>query len=158
MDVIVANLDRPKENTDFLTLFAEYTHGMLTPEYGGDGKLPQELAVEIKKRPNIIVFLAYQEGKPAGFAVTIEAFSTFRAMPLLNIHDIGVAGAFRKQGVGKALMKSIQEEAIRRNCCKLSLEVHEHNTSAFNLYQAMGYSSLTGEGTSERTLFMVKHL
>lgn len=157
-EVRVARLNEPKEATDFLALFTEYTRSLETPGGTEDEMIPPNLVEEIKKRPDVAVFLAYRKGHPVGFAVTVEGFSTFRALPVLNIHDIGVARNFREQGVGKTLLSAIRTEAKKRGCCKLSLEVNEHNASARHLYQAMGYSTLTGNDASERTLFMVKPL
>ena len=151
MDVIIADLNSPKERTDFLTLFTEYTTGMLPSEPQGP---PENLVAEIIKRPNVLIFLAYKGDEPAGFSLVIEAFSSFRAMPILNIHDIGVGASYRRMGVGKALLAHVQREAERRGCCKLTLEVDEQNTRALTLYESMGYSALTGEKPGERRFFM----
>lgn len=152
MDVVIADLNRPKERADFLTLFTEYTNGMLPSTPQGP---PENLTAEIEKRPNILVFIAYKGDQPAGFSLVIEAFSSFRAMPIFNIHDIGVGASYRRTGVGKALLTRVQKEAERRGCCKLTLEVDELNTGALTLYESMDYSALTGEKPDERRLFMI---
>ncbi|WP_300675310.1 N-acetyltransferase [Desulfoluna sp.] len=157
-DVKVTQLNTPEEITDFNALFSEYTHRIDTLAESPTTDIPSNLVEEIRRRADVVVFLAYKKDKPAGFAVAIEGFSTFRALPVLNIHDLGVSAGSQKQGVGTALLQAIGEEAKKRGCCKLSLEVYEHNADAFNLYQAKGFSTLTGNDGSERTLFMVKQV
>ncbi|SCY28380.1 GNAT family N-acetyltransferase [Desulfoluna spongiiphila] len=157
-DVMVTRLDESREATDFLTLFTEYTRSLGTAGIPSDVPIPTNLVEEIRKRSDVVVFLAYEEKQPAGFAVTIESFSTFRAMPSFNIHDIGVSSRFRRQGVGKDLLTAVRDEAKKRGCCKVTLEVYENNTRAYNLYRSMGFSALSGNDDSEQTLFMASPL
>ena len=157
-DVMVTCLDQPREATDFLTLFTEYTCSLGTAETPSQVPIPSNLVEAIQKRADVVVFLAYEDEQPAGFAVTIEGFSTFRAMPSLNIHDIGVSSRFRRQGVAKALLDAVRDEAKKRGCCKITLEVYENNTRAYNLYRSMGFSTLSGNDDAEQTLFMASPL
>jgi len=157
-DVMITRLDQSREATDFLTLFTEYTGSLGTAGTPSDVPIPTNLVEEIRKRSDVVVFLAYEETQPAGFAVTIEGFSTFRAMPSFNVHDLGVSSRFRGQGVGKAILNAVRDEAKKRGCCKVTLEVYENNTRAFSLYQSMGFSTLSGNDDSEQTLFMASPL
>jgi ribosomal protein S18 acetylase RimI-like enzyme len=66
-------------------------------------------------------------------------FSTFKAKPLMNIHDIAVQPQWRGQGVGRALLQAIQTHAQRLGCCKLTLEVLSGNHQAQRSYRAFGF-------------------
>ena len=157
-DVLITRLDHEGEAADFLALFTEYTRSLGTAGTPSDVPIPANLVEAIQKRNDVVVFLAYEEKQPAGFAVTVEGFSTFRAMPSLNIHDLGVSSRFRGHGVGKTLLNAVRDEADKRGCCKLTLEVYENNTRAFSLYQSMGFSTLSGNDDTEQTLFMASPL
>ncbi|MHB9142771.1 MAG: GNAT family N-acetyltransferase, partial [Paludibacter sp.] len=47
--------------------------------------------------------------------------------------------AYRGKGLGKALMKKLEDISIERNYCKITLEVREDNAVAQNLYRSLGY-------------------
>jgi ribosomal protein S18 acetylase RimI-like enzyme len=116
------------------------------------------LANELSKRPHAIVLLAWSEGHAVGLVIAFEGFSTFACRPLINIHDLAVLPKFQCRGVGKALMATIETEARRRGCCKLTLEVLEHNQHARKLYEAVGFASYQLDPTTGRALFLEKKL
>ena len=87
------------------------------------------------------VFLAVDGDQPLGMALCFLGFSSFRAMPLLNIHDIAVSPAARGQGIGRKLLAAVEAEARALGCCKVTLEVRSDNTRAMGLYQSVGFKS-----------------
>jgi glucosamine-phosphate N-acetyltransferase len=52
----------------------------------------------------------------------------FNTTTLAHIEDVCVKESFRKQGIGKLLMKHIFDEAKKLNCYKVTLDCAEHNT------------------------------
>jgi ribosomal protein S18 acetylase RimI-like enzyme len=56
------------------------------------------------------------------------------------------------------LMAAVETEARRRGCCKLTLEVLEHNQHARKLYDAVGFASYQLDPTTGRALFLEKKL
>ncbi len=76
-----------------------------------------------------------------GLLNAFDGFSTFRARPLLNIHDLFVAPAARGRGIGRALLLGAEDRARARGCCKLTLEVLSGNHGARALYAALGYGA-----------------
>ena len=117
-----------------------------------------QLASALAQRPHALVLLAWSEGQPVGLAIAFEGFSTFACRPLLNIHDLAVLPKFQCRGVGKALMAAVEAEATRRGCCKLTLEVLEHNTHARKLYEQAGFVSYQLDPAAGRALFLEKKL
>ncbi|MEM1107504.1 MAG: GNAT family N-acetyltransferase [Planctomycetota bacterium] len=103
-------------------------------------RLPQAL----RDVPGCVVFLAYENNSPAaealGVAVCFEGLSTFRAQPKLNLHDLAVSPGARGRGVGRALMDAVLNEARRRGCCSVTLEVHPDNAVAKRLYASSGFT------------------
>ncbi len=84
-------------------------------------------------------WLAWQDDQPIGLLNAFLGFSTFKAAPLLNIHDLMVESAWRGQGVGRALLAQAQREAERMGCCKLTLEVLSGNRRAKQVYALFGF-------------------
>jgi GNAT superfamily N-acetyltransferase len=101
-------------------------------------------------------------GEPApsarciGLLNAFEGISTFKAKPLLNIHDIAVTAQCRGRGVGRALMAAAEAYAKERGCCKLTLEVLEGNTRAIGLYRSVGFDPYELDPAMGRALFFEK--
>lgn len=110
---------------------------------GGGQPLPErtrrELIPALKRTPQAVILLAENRNGITGIAVCFLGLSTFSARPLLNIHDLAVMPASRGEGVGRALLQAAEDEAVRRGCCKLTLEVQDRNTVARGLYQSFGF-------------------
>ncbi|MFQ5634914.1 MAG: GNAT family N-acetyltransferase, partial [Gammaproteobacteria bacterium] len=93
-----------------------------------------------------------------GAAVCFFGYSTFKARPLRNIHDLAVLPGQRGRGIGKALLAAVEARARDGGCCKLTLEVLDDNLGARRLYASLGFGD-GGPGTGETTtLFMQKPL
>jgi ribosomal protein S18 acetylase RimI-like enzyme len=114
---------------------------------GGQGKLGEKLASEIIEgllhQPNYLFFLATYNGEIAGFANCFVNFSTFKAKPLINIHDFSVSPSFRKMGIGEAMMAKIVDYAHIKGYAKVTLEVRHDNEKAQNLYKKFGFKDCT---------------
>lgn len=156
--VVTAELNDPKHARDFCALMQSYA----TDVMGGGKALSQQvldrLPQEILARPNVAVLLAYDADRCAGMATLIEGFSTFRAAPLLNIHDMVVAPEFRRRGISHALLRHAEEQARRRGCCKLTLEVLSENHTAQASYRAFGFHDYTLDPSAGHALFWHKPL
>jgi len=59
---------------------------------------------------------------------------------MINIHDIIVKEKFRNKGIGKALLYGVIEEAKKRNCGKITLEVRKDNSIAQSIYREADFS------------------
>jgi ribosomal protein S18 acetylase RimI-like enzyme len=114
---------------------------------GGGMPLPSDvrerLVSALRQVPHALVLLALTDDVPIGIAVCFFGFSTFRASPLLNVHDLAVLPQHRGHGVGRALLQAAEEHARRRGCCRLTLEVLESNSGARALYRRFGFDELT---------------
>ena len=86
-------------------------------------------------------------------AVCFYGFSTFRALPIINIHDIIVSKSFRGLGIGNKVIGEIENVASTKKCCKITLEVRRDNEIARRMYEKFGFSK--GRAPME---FMTKEL
>jgi ribosomal protein S18 acetylase RimI-like enzyme len=118
----------------------------------------QNLVFELANRKNAISILAYVEGQPAGLLNCFEGFSTFKCKSLINIHDLIVATEFRGKGLSTKMLKMVEEIAIERNCCKLTLEVLENNVIAINSYKKFGFENYQLDPIMGKAEFWQKNL
>ena len=124
---------------------------------GGGEPLPTDvisrLIPGLRAHPTTVVLLAFDNATAVGLATCFLGFSTFKARPLLNIHDFAVLPEYRGKGVGKSLLAAVEGSAKKRGCCKLTLEVLDDNERAIGLYEHCGFSNYSlGDSKSPRFL------
>jgi ribosomal protein S18 acetylase RimI-like enzyme len=128
---------------------------------GGGQPLPAEVRERVvpalRDHPTALVLLAFAGQEPVGIAVCFFGLSTFKAKPLLNVHDLAVVPSHRGMGVGRALLRVAEEHARREGCCKLTLEVQDDNDRARALYRSFGFEDFV-VGASKPTRFLAKPL
>ena len=112
-------------------------------EMGGGTPLSEQeqtgLIEGLKGHTDAVVLLAETQGIYTGLLVAFENFSTFTARPMMNIHDVMVRKEYRKRGTGRLLMNAAIEEAGKRNCSRITLEVRKDNLPAQNQYRDLGF-------------------
>jgi ribosomal protein S18 acetylase RimI-like enzyme len=138
-----ADLDNPDHQqpvVDLLDMYSRDAMGGGTPLSAG---VRNTLIDGLRKRPEALVLLAWQDREAVGLCIGFEGFSTFHARPLLNIHDLAVHPQHRNLGIGRALLEAAEAEAHRRRCCKLTLEVRADNAPAQHLYRDLGFGEST---------------
>jgi GNAT superfamily N-acetyltransferase len=113
---------------------AEYEHlaheAAVTPEsVARDGFGP---------RPKFRAVIAELDGKPAGYAVFFEFYSTFQGRAGLFLDDIYVRPHLRKQGIGQALLAHVARIAWNENYFCMRWEVLDWNQPAIEFYKRLG--------------------
>jgi GNAT superfamily N-acetyltransferase len=80
------------------------------------------------------VLLAERGATAIGFALFFENYSTFLGKPGLFLEDLFVEPAYRKSGVGAALLKRLIQIANERNYGRVEWRVLDWNESAIEFY------------------------
>ena len=88
--------------------------------------------------PRIEVLLAEVASRAIGYAITLETYSSFRALPTLYLEDVFVVPEARRLGAGRALLRHLAAEALRRGCGRLEWVVLDWNALALGFYQKIG--------------------
>ncbi|MCA3179297.1 MAG: GNAT family N-acetyltransferase [Burkholderiaceae bacterium] len=152
------DLTAPRDAAALVALLDEYARD---PTGGGTpladdakARLPGLLA----SRAHYAGLLAWDGDRPVGLVNAFEGVSTFKARPLLNIHDIAVAASHRGRGVGRALLAAAESLARARGCCKLTLEALEGNATAIGLYRSVGFVAYELDPAMGRATFFEKWL
>lgn len=154
--IMEADLSRPAHQCAVLDLINAYATDPM-----GDGKplapeVRNALIPGLRQHPTTLIFLAYQGEAAIGIAVCFLGFSTFAAKPLINIHDLAVLPGYRGLGIGRQLLEAVEQTARAQGCCKLTLEVFEHNHRARRVYAAAGFAQATYQEAAGGALFLAK--
>lgn len=129
------------------------------PMGGGKGlalEKREQLVKELSKLPYAFSVIAYVDDKPAGLINCFEQFSTFSCKPLINIHDIVVLEEFRGNRLCHKMLEVVEEIALSKGCCKLTLEVLENNLPAKKSYTSYGFSDYELDPKMGKALFWQK--
>ena len=89
-------------------------------------------------QPRAEVVLALADGTAAGFAVFFHNYSTFLGRAGLYLEDLFVRPRWRRQGIGKALLRHVARTAVERRCGRFEWAVLDWNRPAIDFYKAAG--------------------
>lgn len=79
--------------------------------------------------------LAVFEDKPVGYVI-------YWLLPgEIDVHNLAVHPAYRRQGIGRCLLQAVIEEAKGGGRGRITLEVRKSNEAAQRLYQSVGFVS-----------------
>ena len=99
IDIIKVDYSDEKHANDLCFLLNEYAKDPM----GGGKALAQDLLNSLPNKllnfPGAVSFLAYVDDYAVGLANCFRGFSTFKAQPLLNIHDFTVLKKYRAKGI-----------------------------------------------------------
>jgi ribosomal protein S18 acetylase RimI-like enzyme len=153
-----ADYANPRDAADLIALLDEYARDPM----GGGAPLSdaarERIVRGLAETPGAFSLIARIDGEAAGLANCFTAYSTFAAAPLVNVHDIAVAPAFRGRGIGRALLLAVEAEARARGACKITLEVLSGNERAKALYLALGFGDYQLDPEAGHALFWQKKL
>jgi GNAT superfamily N-acetyltransferase len=148
----------PRDAAELVTLLDAYARD---PMGGGtplDGAVSAVLAERLAEVPGAFSLVARLDGAAVGLANCFTHFSTFAAMPIVNIHDVVVLPQHRGKGLARALFAAIEDEARARGACKITLEVLSGNSRAKTLYASLGYGDFQLDPAAGHALFWQKRL
>ena len=158
IEIITADLSIAEHADAIILLMDEYARDPM----GGGGRLSDyaknNLISELSIRQSAHIVLAFVENQPAGLIICLEGFSTFACQPLLNIHDAIVSAPYRGRGLSKMMLQAVEQIALDLGCCKLTLEVLEHNHIAQKAYRSFGFNGYELNPEMGKALFWEKKL
>lgn len=91
-------------------------------------------------RPDPVVgaLIAVVDDEAAGTAIWHRSFSSFRGAEVMYLEDLSVLPAFRRQGIGRALLTAAARLAIERGMSGMHWMMKDWNDTARRLYEAAG--------------------
>jgi ribosomal protein S18 acetylase RimI-like enzyme len=140
LSFVIVDLSKELHQKQLIRLLDLY----MRDEMGNNAPMSEELAPKIlnglKGYSAYLGFFALVDGQFAALANCNQNFSTFKAKPLINIHDFVVHPDFRGKGVGKFLLDAIADYGKDNGFCRVNLEVRHDNEKAQRLYQKAGFN------------------
>ena len=158
IDILEADLSVIEHGNAIIILMDEYARDPMGGGQGLSDYAKTNLIPELAIRKTARVVIAFVEDQPAGLVTCLEGFSTFACQPLLNIHDVIVSAPYRGQGLSKLMLQAAEQIALDLGCCKLTLEVLEHNHIAQKAYRSFGFNSYELNPEMGKALFWEKKL
>ncbi len=156
--IIIADYKNKSHAEDIVYLLNEYA----TDKMGGGTPLhsnvKSNLISELSKLSHAFSLLCYVNDSPVGLANCFDGFSTFNCSPLINIHDFVVLPDFRGNNLSQKLLAKIEEIAIQKNCCKITLEVLQGNKIAIGAYYKFGFSNYQLDSSVGNAMLLQKEL
>lgn len=142
----------------FIYLLDHYARG----DSGGGAPLGEDVKRSLPECllhwPGFVGHVAWASWQPAGLINCFTGFSTFKARPLLNVHDVVVHRDFRGRGVARQLFAAAEQAARQRGCCKMTLEVLANNAPAIAAYGSFGFRPYELDPAMGAALFYEKQL
>lgn len=158
VEVKVVDFADPAHCQAWLALLDMYAQDPM----GGGDPLPEavkaRLCADLATFPGALNLLAWEGSEPVGMLNAFMGYSTFKARPLMNVHDIAVRPQWRGTGVGKTLLAALETHARERGCCKLTLEVLSGNQRARDTYLRFGFKDYALDPAMGSACFMQKWL
>ena len=107
-----------------------------TSTFGSDAWSRGSMRSELGSRHGY--YLVAKDSALAGYAGLLAPAGSAQA----DIQTIAVAPAARRQGLGRALMLALLDEARRREAVEVFLEVRADNPDAQQLYASLGFEQI----------------
>ena len=90
------------------------------------------------ERPITEAITALMDDTPVAFALYFHNYSTFLGRKGLYLEDVYVKPAFRRRGIGRALLIHLARIAVERGCGRFEWSVLDWNAPAIAFYEGLG--------------------
>jgi diamine N-acetyltransferase len=88
--------------------------------------------------PRLACEIGEWNGEVAGFAAWFVNFSTFAGKPGIYLEDLFVRPAFRRHGIGQALLGHLARTCLGNGWARLQWSVLDWNTPSITFYKSLG--------------------
>lgn len=140
LSILKVDLQNELHCVQVINLLNDYMNDPMGNNSPMDKNLAPRIISGLKAHSGFLGFFVLADQDFAGLANCNVNFSTFQAMPLINIHDFIITPKFRNLGAGSYLLSEIVNYALVNDFCRVNLEVREDNVTAKLLYKKMGFS------------------
>lgn len=111
-----------------------------------DGKAVTEMFAQALASPDTAVFVAEAEGQVVGY-VQVRIVPPAREASMIQPRagaEVGIAvlTAFRRRGLGTALMRAAQAWVVQQGAEFMLLDCHAANAAAIRLYEQLGFQTV----------------
>lgn len=154
----LVNYRNPQDRDALIQVLDSYSRDPMGAGKPLDADVRNRLCDDLAELASAVSYLAWAGDEAVGLINGFLGYSTFKARPLINIHDIAVVPGYRGRGVGRQLLRAMQAHAINHGCCKLTLEVLSGNEPARQAYLRFGFEDYALDPEVGTAMFMQKWL
>lgn len=105
----------------------------------------------LRGRDTHILLSAEEDGRLAGSVMGVVCAELYGdCRPFLVVEDLAVAPAFRRRGVGRALMEEVARRARERRCTQMILVTESGRADACAFYEAVGFHPTANKGYKKK--------
>ena len=143
VEINEADCSRQEDGEKFVRLLDSYCR---TSAGGGAGlaeEVGKRLLDELPRYRNAIAFLSSEQEELTGVILGSYNLYVFSGRPSANVQFLFVRPEHQRRGIARHLVLAFENKARALGCCKVSLEVREHNESARALYGSLAYRRAT---------------
>lgn len=90
------------------------------------------------ERKLVEVLIAEEDGRPIGFALYFQNYSTFVGRAGLYLEDLYIEPPYRGKGYGKRVLKRLAEIAVERGCKRMEWVCLDWNAPSIAFYKKLG--------------------
>ncbi len=90
------------------------------------------------EKPYAMSIIAEFQGKPVGYALFFNNFSTFTGRPGIYLEDLYIQPEMRGKGFGKALLAYLAKLAVDSNFTRVEWSVLDWNEPSIQFYRSIG--------------------
>jgi GNAT superfamily N-acetyltransferase len=94
------------------------------------------------ERPVAGALIGRVNGELAGYALYFFTFSSFIGRAGIWLEDLYVKPEFRRQGLGKAMVKAVARVGAERNCGRFEWTALNWNKNALDFYRKLGAKTM----------------
>jgi len=92
-------------------------------------------------KPDFFTLVARHKGEVVGGLTVYVLHRYYQVTPVAYIYDVGVAPAYQRQGVGKALIESLSQYCRENGFGEAYVEAETDDLPAVNFYRSTQFSS-----------------
>jgi GNAT superfamily N-acetyltransferase len=133
----IVQLIRELAEFEKLTHLLQVTPEKLRPHLFGEKPVVEAMVAELPSSQ-----VGEGESTVVAFALYFTNFSTFLAQPGLYLEDLYVKPAYRKAGIGEAMLTRLGKLAVERNYGRFEWSVLDWNEHAIRFYEKLGATML----------------
>lgn len=132
---------QPEHVEAFAALAEEMDRFYGTTEFDpGDLRVQQIKAVLFGNPPSAYALIAWVDDQPVGFATYSFLWPAVGLTRSLFLKELYVIETARHAGVGKAIMQTLAEIAVKNDCSRFEWQTDTPNTDAQRFYEDLGVS------------------
>jgi len=111
----------------------------------------RETFARLRGNPDYVFLVADMDEDVVGSLMGVVCEELYgECRPFMVIEDVIVDREFRQQGIGTALMRAIEEQAVSRDCNYIIFVSERERTDALPFYRSLGYEPDSYRGFKKR--------